>query len=152
VTDPAPQDPSDELFDRLHDDSGADDDRVEQPADPAASASELDELRIRQIATLRRALYRSRSHAIVVTIALLVVAVQLGWMTYSSHRRGSPKVAVALAIAGAACLAGSLHFWRRAAALHQEAKRTLLIEPAQPPDFSTLSDGSQQWKNLEELR
>ena len=141
------------MFDRLHDDA-AEDDLFEQPQPGGATApaQELDELRIRQVATLRRALYRSRSHAIVVMVALVVVAVQLGWMTYSSWRRANPKLAVALGVAGVGCIVGAHHFYRRAAALHQEAKQTLLVEPSDAPDFSSLGDGSQRWKDLEELR
>lgn len=153
MSDSAPQDrqnANDDVFDRLHDDAA--EELVEQPAETTAPASELSELRIRQIATLRRALYRSRSHAIVIMIALVVVAVQLAWMTYASLRRGSVKTGAALSVACVACLVGALHFYRRAVALHEEAKRTLLAEPSDPPDFSTLGDGSQRWKDLEELR
>jgi hypothetical protein len=40
----------------------------------------------------------------------------------------------------------------RAIALHREATKSRVDTPMTPPDFSTLSDGSQRWKNLEELR
>ena len=34
----------------------------------------------------------------------------------------------------------------------KEAIATRIEPPATPPDFSTLSDGSQRWKNLEEIQ
>ena len=52
----------------------------------------------------------------------------------------------------AAAMAGS-YFYRRAAELTRELKRrpAALDEPQTPPDFSTLSDGSHYWKNLQEM-
>jgi hypothetical protein len=45
------------------------------------------------------------------------------------------------------------HFGRRAMELHRETKTPAPLPPApREPDFSTLSDGSQQWKNLDEIR
>ena len=43
--------------------------------------------------------------------------------------------------------------YRRAAALTRELRHrpAALDEPQTPPDFSTLSDGSHAWKNLEQM-
>src|SRR4029079_13459935 len=110
----------------------------EQPND------ELDSLRIRQFATLRRATYRSRSYAIIAAIACGGTALQLAWLAI---RRASvatwdwrPALLGALAIIS---VLGSIWFARRATDLHRQAKQTLLPEPTSQPDFSELSDGSQ---------
>ena len=115
-------------------------------------SAELDGLRIRQLATLRRAAYRSRSHAI---IALLVCAVAVVHTSIllAQHLRyfgwgWRPPVYIAVILAA---MYGVTFFWRRAVALHREAKQSHLETPTTPPDFSTLSDGSQRWKNLEDL-
>ena len=43
-------------------------------------------------------------------------------------------------------------FIHRAIEIHREAKRSRIEPPATPPDFSTLDNGSQRWKNLEQIR
>jgi hypothetical protein len=50
----------------------------------------------------------------------------------------------------AAVIAGG-HFVARIVELNHELQQSALSEPEAPPDFSTLSDGSQQWKNLEQM-
>ena len=47
---------------------------------------------------------------------------------------------------------GAIFFMRRANALHREATQTHTAFPHFAAGFSTLSDGSQRWKNLEDLR
>jgi hypothetical protein len=80
-----------------------------------------------------------------------VAAVQLAikaftgiWATYR---------AIAGALAVFAFFAG-IHFVRRIVALQREIRTPPPMPPEPPggPDFSTLSDGSQQWKNLEDIR
>jgi len=113
---------------------------------------QLSALRIKQIATLRRAAYRSRSHAVVACAACAVVAVQLVWNTISDLRGGAFSIKSAgyglFALAG---IYGAVHFFGRARAYHRMARQTALHEPAEPPDLSSLSDGSQRWKNLEQV-
>ena len=48
-------------------------------------------------------------------------------------------------------MAGSF-LLRQVAALNRELRRPAVTEPEAPPDFSTLSDGSQRWKNLEDMQ
>lgn len=113
---------------------------------------ELSALRIKQIATLRGTAYRSRSYAIVAGTACAVIAVQLLWNTIRDLRGGvfsSKSAGYGLfALAG---IYGAVHFFRRARAYHRMAKQTGLQEPTEPPDLSSLSDGSQRWKNLEQV-
>ncbi len=114
---------------------------------------ELDGLRIRNLAGARRAAYRSRSHAIVVGLACLVGAIQLVIMTVQRTREPGWDVRcvgfIGFAIFG---LYGTWFFLRRAMEMHREAKRSALAQTNDPPDFSTLSDGSQRWRDLENIR
>jgi hypothetical protein len=46
-----------------------------------------------------------------------------------------------------------LYFGQRALAVHREIQTPARLPPEPTePDFSTLSDGSQQWKNLEDIQ
>lgn len=45
----------------------------------------------------------------------------------------------------------SIYFGTRALAAHREIRQSHLQEPQTPPDFSTLSDGSQHSANLERM-
>jgi hypothetical protein len=125
------------------------------PQPPALDdrASELDGLRIRQLATLRRTTYRSRSYAIIAAGACAVLAAQLLFMTVRQVL-GSGWSARTVLYVLVALLAvwGAWFFIGRVIALHREARRSPLADPETPPDFSTLSDGSQRIKNLEEIR
>ena len=47
---------------------------------------------------------------------------------------------------------GTVYFMRRAVALHKEATASRIQPPTVDPDFSTLSDGSQRWKNFDEIQ
>lgn len=113
---------------------------------------ELNALRIQQRSTLRRAVYRSRSYAIIAAIVCVVAAVQVGQFAYRAIRANSATWAVAYLFAMIGGAVGAVYFYRRALALHQETKRPELSVPDHPPDFSTLSDGSQRWENLHDVR
>lgn len=114
---------------------------------------ELDYGRIQQRATLRRALYRSRSYAIIAAVVCAVAIVQLGSSSYhaiQNHAIIWATVYIGLMVAGAI---GSIYFYRRAIAFHHEAKQSDASFGAQsPPDFSTLDSGSQPWEKLNDVR
>ncbi len=151
-----------------------------EPANGERSNDELDGLRIRQLAALRRGAYRVRSYMIVGAGGCAVAAVQLVWMTVASHRAAASLGYILMAIVAAF---GCSYFVRRIRAISKELDHSRLDAhamrcvqcgydvrglssgscpecgaplPAPPPpaepDFSTLSDGSQQWKNLEDIR
>ncbi len=129
-------------------------DESESEPDPIDDrAAELDGLRIRQLATLRRAAYRSRSHTIVAMLVCAVAMVQAAifLVQHLMHIGFNWRALLysGILIVGAF---GATFFMRRAIALHREATQTHTPAPTTPPDFSTLSDGSQRWKNLEDLR
>jgi hypothetical protein len=117
------------------------------PAAPAAidaqepADDELNGLRIRQLATARRAAYRARSYAIVAATVCLVAAGQFLW-----HARSSPVRQLALAATSMVIFA---YFARLARRLHEEATRPFTTEPTTPPDFAPLGDGTEGWKRVE---
>src|SRR5687768_14742946 len=91
---------------------------------------ELDGLRIRQLATARRAAYRARSYAIIAAIVCLVAAGQFTWIVRSAPVRYAAFAAVSLA--------GFVYFAWLARRLHVEVSSSTLPEPSRPPDFTGL--------------
>lgn len=113
---------------------------------------ELDATRIRQRMTMVRTAYRSRSYAIIAAVTSAVLAAQSILSAMSRFRVHSLPLAllyVLFAIAGAY---GALFFSRKAVALHREARQSSLDNPPASPDFTSLGDGSQRVRNLEEIR
>jgi hypothetical protein len=114
---------------------------------------ELDGLRIRQIAAARRAAYRARSYCVIGTAGCAVAAIQLAWMAVTVTRQsGLTRMAIAYAMFAIVAFCIATYFGRRAAAFHREAKASQSSSPLPPPDFTSLSDGSSRWKNLEDIR
>ena len=120
--------------------------------DDADREDELSGGHIKQVAALRRNLYRTRSWSIVGSIALIVGAAQLVGMTFGyTMYLGWGVRPVGYVVAAVGCLLASRVLLRRVSEINGELKEMALDEPATPPDFSTLSDGSQRWKALEGL-
>ena len=116
---------------------------------------ELDGLRIRQLAALKRGAFRARSFALIGVVTSIVAAIKLVLMTLSQVRtRGWSPSPIGFALFAIVALMLAGYFARRVKELQREidAPPTLPPMPPEGPDFSTLSDGSQQWKNLEEIR
>ena len=116
------------------------------------SADELDRNRIRQRFALRRALYRSRSYAIIAAVVCAVAVGQLGQSALHAIRGrsfGWAGLYVVVMIVGAFA---AIHFYRHAVALHKEASRPMFDESPTTPDFSTLSNGSQVHERLHDVR
>ena len=140
-------------------DSGdaADDDDADDDAESVRDHDgELNGLRIRQHTALRRGAFRARSYALIGAAAcgfggvlLLLIAV-----AHTAVRRGVGMLPLGCALASAAALALALHFARRVRELSREIATPAPLPPPPPggPDFSTLSDGSQRWRNLEDIR
>jgi hypothetical protein len=123
------------------------------PHEPSRD-DELDALRIRQLSALRRATYRSRSYAVIAMIVCVVAAVQAAVLLARHVMQGAfAGATVALACIVVAAAYGSWFFAHRAARLHAEATAPRLTDPPpREPDFSQLSNGSQRWKSLEQIR
>ena len=113
---------------------------------------ELSSLHIRQISALRRGAYRARSYCIIGMGVLVVGAMQLLIMAAQRVRSsGWHLLEMGFVCAAIAALIFSWRLAGRVRALTHELRQPLLPEPSEPPDFSTLSDGSQQVRNLEKM-
>jgi ribosomal protein L37AE/L43A len=124
---------------------------------------ELDTVRIRQLSTERRAIYRQRSYVIVFAGACLVGAIQLGWMAYQHVRDiglgAKPAGYILFAIAG---IVGAVMLWKKASRMTVGMNaRNRGFSPVMPgetsppptePDFSTLGDGRDRWEKLNEVK
>lgn len=132
------------------DDFHVEDDLPTDDQPPPHKTDDLNEARIRQIAKLRRSAVRSRGYLLVGGILCVVLGIQLCWT--GIVRFGGYKISASAFIMAAAVLfALSIRAFVRAHQLKREAKASALSQPSAPPDFSQLSDGSQTWKNLEDM-
>jgi hypothetical protein len=113
---------------------------------------DLDGLRIRQVYQLRRSLYRARRYWLVGAGICIVAAGQILWNLLVTPG-GSTGMATPQAILlAAAFIAGAILCLQQARRLARDARQSILSDPERPPDLSSLSDGSQYWKNLESMR
>lgn len=118
------------------------------------SQSRLSNLRIQKITAERRALNRSRSLATAVAMALTIVCLNCLWLIVRNAAADGPGATVSTTLAAVALLCGygAVRLFRRSRRLAALARQPLLEEPAVEPDFTLLSDGSQHWRNLKELK
>ncbi|HEX4796421.1 MAG TPA: hypothetical protein VH370_21710 [Humisphaera sp.] len=136
---------------------------LEQESHPAAprvgptAEDELSHLRILQISTLRRTAARARSYCIIGAGVFLITAIELG-LRVAGELRTNPDPLKTLhneialqSLVAIAAIWGLWYFTRRIIALTRELSQTMLDEPNTPPDFSTLSDGSQPIRDLENM-
>lgn len=102
----------------------------------------------------KRSLLRTRTYILVGAMVLAVAAIALVIKsvqgTVVMGGVGVRQGLLFLSAVPCGYLAGRL--WR----LYRQHTKLLLAsdlgEPASPPDFSTLSNGDQRWKNLERIR
>ena len=124
------------------------------PADePVSRDDELNALRIRHVAAERRARYRARSWCLIGAGVCAVATAELIWMIV----RQSRAAGWGLQCTGYLLFAlmagyGASWFIARAWRMHRDARRSILTEPDEAPDFSTLDDGSKRVENLEDVR
>jgi len=135
------------------DDSTADAEQVEARADDeeAQRDAELSEMRISQVASLRRGAIRTRSWFIVVAAACVVVAIQFIYLAIEKYRVGQRRDPLRDVLCAGILLVIVPFVTRRILQLGSEIAESRLKDPTTPPDFSTLSDGSQRWTNLDQL-
>jgi H+/Cl- antiporter ClcA len=119
------------------------------------SDDHLNSNRIRKMAALRRGAIRSRSYCLIALGGCVAGAAEL---IFDAVRRWPAPVdlrGVAISSAYSLCAALLLalggYFLRLGRRFHREARQSAIPPPAQPPDFSTLQDGSQIAKNLEDV-
>lgn len=133
--------------------AGATAEHLDDAAPSLVSDDELSAFRMRQHAGARRAAYRSRSHCVIGALVCVVAAVQLTWTGFTTLRDagwGLGPIAYLLTAMPAAW--GAAYFFRKAMELDQEAKQSALSHAADAPDFTSLNDGSEKWKDLEDIR
>jgi hypothetical protein len=113
----------------------------------------LDALRVRQLSAVRRGAYRTRSYCVIGLGVCAVAAVQLVVMAVRHVRAAGWEWRPVGYLCGvAAAMMAAAFLSRQVAELTRELRRPALAEPEAPPDLSTLSDGSQHWKNLENMQ
>jgi ribosomal protein S27E len=124
---------------------------AEEEIEPARD-DELDENRIKQVASLRRSLYRARSYCVVGMITCIVTAIQLVLYAIRFARAGEANKTIGFILCAIAALIGGWFLYVKGSSINREIASLMHHdEPAAPPDFSRLSDGSQRWKNLEDM-
>jgi len=130
-----------------------DDSPSDEAVEELKSNDELDGLRIRQISTARRAAYRARSYLLIGCMACAVGAGECIWKAVEHFRRSGFATASQLYVSAAIVLAAlGVFMFRRSQRMAREADSTMLQQPDNPPDFSSLHDGSRRWKDLENMR
>jgi hypothetical protein len=113
--------------------------------------AELSELRIRNVSSLRRGAYRSRSYLIIAAGVCAVAAAKLIQMARLAWRGGLRLAAIGDALFAVAAIIGLVMIWRKIAVLTREIRASRLQDPQSPPDFSNLGDGSQRLRDLEAM-
>ncbi len=127
--------------------------QADEPAPSCDTDDELSSVRIRQLAAGRRAAYRSRSYCVIGALVCVVAVVQLTWNGIALLRAtGAGLRTTSYLLAAGAAGWGALYFFRKAMEMDREAKRSALPEATGEPDFAPLSDGSQRWKDLEDIQ
>jgi hypothetical protein len=137
------------------------DDEADSAVDKSVKDAELSSLHILQLARQRRSLIRSRSYMLILTIACLVMAVQLVvsmlrlGLNHDNWQPGGGTRSIMFMSLLAAWFVISLilvrWFGRKASELKKQIFHSDLSEPATPPDYSSLSDGSQHVRALEQM-
>jgi hypothetical protein len=104
------------------------------------------------MAALRRGAIRSRSYSLIALGGCIGGAAELLFYAGRRWKAGGIGAALVFGLLAAALLALAIYFFRLALRFHAESKRSALLPPDQPPDFSPLQDGSQVVRNLENMR
>jgi uncharacterized Zn-finger protein len=124
------------------------------PVEDAPPAGELNALRISQLTALRQATLRVRSWWVSGVFLAVITAVDLTVRAgrYVAHMHGWGIRPTLFSIVALAAVAVAAHAGRQARRLGDEASRSRLEDPDVEPDFSTLGDGSDRWRHLDEIR
>ena len=137
------------------------DDETDDSVDKLVKDAELSSLHIMQLARQRRSLIRSRSYMLILTIASLVMAIQLvvsmlrlalrpaSWQPVDRTRSMMFMALLAAWFVISLVLLG--WFGRKASELKKQIFHSDLPEPTTPPDYSSLCDGSQHVRALEQM-
>lgn len=102
----------------------------------------LDNRHIRFVQLEKRSLYRWRTWMLVIALGCVGLAGQLVWIGVRQWTSDSTR-SIAYFVVAVGVGVFSLRFFARAQRYLKQAQTMSLAEPTTPPDFSTLSDGSQ---------
>ncbi|HEY8748565.1 MAG TPA: hypothetical protein VIM11_11365 [Tepidisphaeraceae bacterium] len=119
--------------------------------DRAEHDVELSGLHIQNISNLRRGAYRSRSYLIIAAGVCIVAAAKLIQIAVLAWRAQLRLASIGDAIAAVVAIMFFASTARKIAALTREIRQSRLEDPAAPPDFSMLGDGSQRLRDLEAM-
>ncbi len=123
-----------------------------QTDDASPDLSTLNERRIRAVVIERRAVYRSRSWAVVLAGVCVVGAGQMVLLIVRAVSDGAVTVrTIGFMVATPVALVLTVYFARKAAEFGRRAAQVRTPDPQTAPDFSTLSDGSQTVRNLQDM-
>jgi hypothetical protein len=111
----------------------------------------LDNAKIRRYILARRAALRIRSYCLVGFFGCAIGAADCAWHVVSLLRRGEIAWASGLTIAAAAMAWLGWKLLSRANVYARQAADVEHDPPAGEPDFSSLGDGSQKVRDLEEM-
>ena len=128
------------------------DDTEGPPPDDAPRPDELDANRIRQLSALRRATLRTRSWWVIAAALAGSAAVDLLVKAGRAVAHGLGLWATLLAVVGGTAALATVVALRQARQLTREADGPPRPDPVDPPDFSTLDDGSNRWRELDQIR
>jgi hypothetical protein len=112
----------------------------------------FDKLRIQNHTKLRMAAIRARSWWLIALVLALLVEVDMVINAIVYLWAHSWGWAILRLILGTIAFLAARHAHRRAAEFKLESQQSALEEPTVPPDFSTLNNGSDRWKELENIR
>lgn len=150
--------------DDAEDEAEADRRACEEAEERLHSETEFNENRIKQFKTLRRGLIRTRNYFVIGAAGCLGVAAELLWDAWPMAKAvwqakaagkgvslGACAWPLSLLFATVAACLGCGYFIGRVRQANRELAVPLQTDPVAPPDFSTLSDGSHQWRGLEQM-
>lgn len=120
--------------------------------DPTMDTSDsLDHLRIRRVMLDRRALHRAAQWNFALILASGVASAACLKGAYDVAQQSRYPAAIGLFIAGLLSIVAMVHLKLRRKSILNRLTRTSLPEPDSPPDFTTLNDGSQFARALNEM-
>lgn len=110
----------------------------------------LNQKQIRMVQLEKRSFYRKRTWVLVLALGMLGLAGQLIWQAVE-WVLDRPSYAFAYLILALGLIVGSIRFFAKAMHYDRLARKASFTPPTDPPDFSTLGDGSQIVANLEQM-
>ncbi len=115
------------------------------------SSDSLDQLRIRKVMLDRRALHRSAQWNFALILGFGIASATCLMGAYDVGRQSRYPAAFGLFIASLVALVLMTRLKLRRKSILERFSKTTLPEPESPPDFTTLGDGSQFARALEQM-